>query len=115
MKVKSSSFLQNLCNIEYKHLQNTNTEVDIELFLPLPQKLISLKYHRDQTKSIFEMVQQEYDDEPVTFPIWLPIEIFVREKYFKILAETFSANILKCVNVSYISKVLIEVFERNVS
>ena len=42
-------------------------EVDIELYLSLSQILMSLKSHRDPTKGLFMMVQQEYGDEPVTF------------------------------------------------
>lgn len=41
--------------------------MDIESFLPLSQILTSLKYHKDPTKGIFVMVQQEYDDNSVTF------------------------------------------------
>ena len=41
--------------------------MDIEPHLPLSQILMSLKSHRDPTKGLFVMAQQEYDDEPVTF------------------------------------------------
>ena len=41
--------------------------MDIEPYLPLSQILMSLKSHRDPTKGLFVMAQQEYDDEPVTF------------------------------------------------
>ena len=67
MKFKQSAFLQDLCTTDYKHLQNFNAEVDIEPYLPLSQILMSLKSHRDPTKGLFVMVQQEYDNEPVTF------------------------------------------------
>ena len=67
MKFKQSAFLQDLCTTEYKHLQNVNAEVDIEPYLPLSQILMSLKSHSDPAKGLFVMVQQEYDDEPVTF------------------------------------------------
>ena len=67
MKFKHNAFLQDLCTTEYTYLQNVNTEVDIELFLPLSQILVSLKFHKDQTKGIFVITQQKYDDEPVTF------------------------------------------------
>ena len=67
MKFKQSVFLHDLCTIEYKYLQNINTEVDIEPYLPLSQILMSLKSHCDPTKGLFVMVQQEYYDEPVNF------------------------------------------------
>ena len=41
--------------------------MNIEPHLPLSQILMSLKSHRDPTKGLFVMAQQEYDDEPVTF------------------------------------------------
>lgn len=57
MKFKHNYFFQNLCNTEYKHLQNVITEVDIESFLPLSQILTSLKSHREPTKEMFMKVQ----------------------------------------------------------
>ena len=67
MIFKQSAFLQDLCTTEYKHLHHVNAEVDIEPYLSLSHILMSLKSHNDQTKGLFVMVQQEYDDEPVTF------------------------------------------------
>ena len=65
MKFKHNSFLQYLCTTEYKHLQNINTEVDIEPFLLLSQILMILKSRRNLTKGLFVMIEQEYDDDPV--------------------------------------------------
>ena len=50
MKFTHSTFLQNLYIIVYTYLQNVNTEVDIEPYLPLSQILTSFKFHRDPTK-----------------------------------------------------------------
>ena len=41
--------------------------MNIELYLPLSQLLMSPKPYRDPTKGIFVMVQHDYDDEPVAF------------------------------------------------
>ena len=55
------------CTIDYRHFQNINVEIKTELCLPLSQILMSLKSYKDQTKGLFVMVQQQYDDEPLTF------------------------------------------------
>ena len=67
MKYKENAFLQDLCTTEYIHLQNVNPEIETEPYLPLSQILMSLKSYKDPTKGLFVMVQQQYDDEPVTF------------------------------------------------
>ena len=67
MKFKQDDFLQDLFTAEYRHLQNVNTEIETEPYLPLSQILMSLKLYKDPTKSLFVMAQQQYVDEPVTF------------------------------------------------
>ena len=67
MKHKQSAFLQDLCSTSYKHLQNVHVEVEVEPCLPLSQILMSLLSYKDPTRKLFVMVQQTYDDEPVTF------------------------------------------------
>ena len=67
MKYKQSAFLQDLCFTSYKHLQNVHAEVEVEPYLPLSQILMSLLSYKDTTRKLFVMVQQRYDDEPVTF------------------------------------------------
>ena len=67
MKHKQSAFLQDLCSTSYKHLQNVHAEVEAESCLPLSQILMSLLSHKDPTRKLFVMIQQTYDDEPVTF------------------------------------------------
>ena len=59
IKSKQITFLQDLYKTEYKHLQNVYTEADIEPYLPLSQILLSLKSHRDPTKGLFVMIQQD--------------------------------------------------------
>jgi len=67
MKFKHNAFLQDLCTTEYRHLQNINAKIETEPYVPLSQILMSLKSYKDPTKGLFVMVQQQYDDEPVTF------------------------------------------------
>ena len=67
MKYKQNAFLQDLCTTEYRHLHNVNAKIETEPYLPLSQILMSLKSYKDPTKGLFVMVQQQYDDEPVTF------------------------------------------------
>ena len=49
-KYKQSAFLHDLRSTSYKHLQNVNTEVDLEPFLPLSQILMRLGSHKDPIK-----------------------------------------------------------------
>ena len=58
MKFKQTSFLQDLCTTEYRHLQNFNAEIEIELYLPLSQILMSLKSYKYLTKGLFVNIQQ---------------------------------------------------------
>ena len=67
MKFKQNLFLQDFCTTEYRHLQNVKVKIETEPYLLLSQILMSSKSHKNLTKGIFVMVQQQYDDAPVTF------------------------------------------------
>ena len=67
IKFKQNVFLQDLCTTEYHHLKIFNTEIKTKPYLPLSQIIMSLKSYKDPMKGLFVMVQQQYDDVPVTF------------------------------------------------
>ena len=67
IKFKQNAFLQDLCTTEHRRLQNINMEIETAPYLPLSQILMSLEFYKDPTKGIFVMVQQQYDNESVTF------------------------------------------------
>ena len=67
IKFKQNAFLWDLYTTKYRYLQNVNAEIEIEPYLPLSYILMRLKSYKDSTKGLFVMVQQQYDDELVTF------------------------------------------------
>ena len=82
-------FLHDLCTTNYQYLQNVNTEIETEPYLLLSHILMSLKSDKISTKEIFVMVQQQYDDEHITFSYMVEVsqEVTAILSIFHLLLE----------------------------